>query len=390
MLALLVLTAIAGADNGFDINVSTIRRTIRHWMRERDVTCVSSVLVVGGGVAGLVAASALARAGVSCTLVEANPVPLGASILISGQALQMLYDLVDEGALNAAGTPSPTGRGNVFASLGIYRPTLSQILKGAARQWGVDLRDGVRLVDLRQDDASAVATLSDGSETSFDAVIGADGLRSTVRSLIAPGAAEPQYSGQSCIRWMIPGDPIPDLSGTIHLPSGKLLSYPLPGQIYAILVFKHPRGDIAVGQDEAFAILERLLSTSDDARVAALCARSTRDLPLIFRPFEWLLMPRPWSRGRTMLIGDAAHATTAHMGYGGGLALEDGIVIAEALLASDTIDEAYATFEERRYERVRHVVETSLRLSRLEQEGTSESELERILSAGLAELKLPY
>jgi len=50
-----------------------------------------------------------------------------------------------------------------------------------------------------------------------------------------------------------------------------------------------------------------------------------------YRPLESLLLKSPWYRGRVLLIGDAAHATTPHVGYGAGLAVEDGIVLTELL-----------------------------------------------------------
>ena len=116
----------------------------------------------------------------------------------------------------------------------------------------------------------------------------------------------------------------------------------------------------------------------------------TPETPLIFRPFEWLLLDRPWSRGRVVLIGDAAHATTAHMGYGGGLAIEDGVAVAEEILSAETVAKAFASFEARRYERVRHVVETSLSLSRLEQKGSSEAELEAVLAPALMKMRAAF
>lgn len=354
------------------------------------MACVSSALVVGSGVAGLTVAANLVLGGVRCDLVEAASAPVGASILISGHALENLLALGGRERLLAAGLLDPLGRRGVYRSLGIYRPALAEILKDAALEAGVALREGVRLTGLRSEEPSVVACFADGSERVYDAVIGADGLRSTVRSLVAPEAALPQYSGQSCIRWMTPGDPVPGLAGTIHLPFGKLLSYPLPGQIYSITVFTYPRRDAIVDQAEARRMLQHQLGACADEGVKVLHSRLTPEISLIFRPFEWLLMPRPWSRGRIVLVGDAAHATTAHMGYGGGLAIEDGVVLAEAMLSADSLTEAYDSFETRRFDRVRHVVETSLTLSRMEQADEAPETLETILLPALERLNAPY
>lgn len=79
-----------------------------------------------------------------------------------------------------------------------------------------------------------------------------------------------------------------------------------------------------------------------------------------------LLLPRPWHRGRTVLIGDAVHATTPHLAAGAGLGIEDAIVLAEELAAADTMEAALDSFETRRWERCRMVVENSERLGELE------------------------
>ncbi len=53
------------------------------------------------------------------------------------------------------------------------------------------------------------------------------------------------------------------------------------------------------------------------------------DSRINYRPLENLLLARPWHQGRVLLIGDAAHATTPHLAYGAGLAVEDGLVLGE-------------------------------------------------------------
>src|SRR5690606_36952174 len=78
-----------------------------------------------------------------------------------------------------------------------------------------------------------------------------------------------------------------------------------------------------------------------------------------YRPLEWVLLPAPWHKGRVVLIGDAVHATTPHMASGAGMAVEDGLVLAEELSRHDSPDEALAAFSARRFERARMVVENS-------------------------------
>jgi 2-polyprenyl-6-methoxyphenol hydroxylase-like FAD-dependent oxidoreductase len=108
-----------------------------------------------------------------------------------------------------------------------------------------------------------------------------------------------------------------------------------------------------------------------------------------YRPLEAILMPKPWYRGRVVLIGDAAHATTPHLASGAGMAIEDGIVLAEELAQSDSIDAGLAQFMERRYARGKLVVENSLRLGELEMNHGSHQEHTQIMVDSMAELRQP-
>jgi 2-polyprenyl-6-methoxyphenol hydroxylase-like FAD-dependent oxidoreductase len=86
------------------------------------------------------------------------------------------------------------------------------------------------------------------------------------------------------------------------------------------------------------------------------------------RKVYWLLMPSPWYRGRVLLIGDAAHATTPQLAMGGAIALEDGIVLAELVDGTTDLGAALDRFMARRYERCRMVVENSVQLSEWEKD----------------------
>ena len=85
-----------------------------------------------------------------------------------------------------------------------------------------------------------------------------------------------------------------------------------------------------------------------------------------YRPLETILVPRPWHRGRVVLIGDAAHSMTPHLASGAGMAIEDGIVLSEELAAADAVDAALERFMERRWDRCRTVVENSAQISEWE------------------------
>ena len=113
--------------------------------------------------------------------------------------------------------------------------------------------------------------------------------------------------------------------------------------------------------------------------VADIREALTPESKIVYRPLFALLMPGPWHRGRTLLMGDAAHATTPHLATGAGLAVEDALVLAEEIERAASCDEAIHRFTERRYERCRMVVENSVRLGDLEQRAGSPQEYERLM-----------
>jgi len=108
-----------------------------------------------------------------------------------------------------------------------------------------------------------------------------------------------------------------------------------------------------------------------------------------YRPLEAVLLPDPWFRGRVILIGDAVHATTPHLASGAGMAIEDGLVLAEELARDSDIDAALPRFMRRRYERGKLVVENSLRLGEIEMSHGSPTEHSRLMLAAAAALAQP-
>jgi 2-polyprenyl-6-methoxyphenol hydroxylase-like FAD-dependent oxidoreductase len=90
------------------------------------------------------------------------------------------------------------------------------------------------------------------------------------------------------------------------------------------------------------------------------------DSRIVYRPLETILLPSPWFRNRVLLIGDAAHATTPHVGYGAGLAVEDAIVLADVLQGEAPMDDALNAFMMRRHPRCAQIVNGSVKLGQLE------------------------
>ena len=112
--------------------------------------------------------------------------------------------------------------------------------------------------------------------------------------------------------------------------------------------------------------------------------------PVIARPYESVRLAGDWCSGRVLLVGDAAHATTPNLSSGGGMALEDGVVLAQELTKAGVVPAGLEAFMARRRDRVRLVVDTSLRLMELENSGASQRESAPLRMAAMAELARPY
>jgi 2-polyprenyl-6-methoxyphenol hydroxylase-like FAD-dependent oxidoreductase len=100
--------------------------------------------------------------------------------------------------------------------------------------------------------------------------------------------------------------------------------------------------------------------------VARLREQIVAPAEVVYRPLEVLLLPSPWYRGRILLIGDAAHTTTPHLGQGAGMAIEDAVVLAELLDQDLGLETALERFMERRFERCKFVVESSIQVGEWE------------------------
>ena len=375
------------------------------------MACVSKALIIGGGIAGLSSAIALARVGVQCDVVELADQPLGASLGISGRAAEALdelgvYDRCYETSrpftndttvlhqFDAAGNlisqgPRRTDWPGQKVALGVYRPDFLQTMAEEAERLGVKIRKNQTAKAIDDRDSGAVVTFESGETQIYDLVVGADGVGSRTRQMLFPDAAKPAYTGQISIRWMAPG-PFLEGEGWYHSPVGRLGFYYLPqGVIYIPAVISRPIWRRMTDEDVRALFIE-LLDSFTAPPIVELRRRLDSDAELIGRPFEWILLPPPWHRGRCLLIGDAAHATSAHMGMGGGMALEDSVVLAQCIAKAETLPEALEAFMARRFERVRTVVETSVALSRLEQAKAPPSENVALITKAFATISQPY
>jgi 2-polyprenyl-6-methoxyphenol hydroxylase-like FAD-dependent oxidoreductase len=232
-------------------------------------------------------------------------------------------------------------------------------------------------------------TFADGRKGRYDLVVGADGIHSQIRGMIFPELPPPQFTGQGC--WRVVANRPQEVDRTEMYFGGpvKLGINPVSDDEMYMFVLEHVPNNPFYAYEALVPHLTGLIASFDGA-VAAVRESITQPAQVNYRPLEWILVPDPWYQGRVVLIGDAAHATTPHLASGAGLAAEDGIVLAEEIQRHDSVDAALRAFMARRFQRVRMVVENSVRIGQMEMAGDTSNQGTMMLGATLTGLQAPY
>lgn len=336
------------------------------------------ILVIGGGIGGLTSAIALGQRGHRVTVIEKDPAwsVYGVGIIQQGNVLRAVdqlgildryiaagcgFDAVEVFAphgLQVARVPSPRLLENYPANVGVSRRALQSVLADAARERGASIRLGLTADRIDQDGAQAAVTLSDGTTETFDLVVGADGVYSQTRKMVLPDAEEPQFTGQAVWRYNLPKPDGMDTLQVYNGPTGAGLVPMSGGLMYLYLTTPEPDNPRFPRAGLAAQMQHRAASCAPAIR--ALAEQITDDAGVVYRPLEGMLVTGAWHSGRVVLLGDAVHATTPHLGQGAGLAIEDSLVLAEELDRHDTIEGALAAYRERRFHRCAAIVRASL------------------------------
>jgi 2-polyprenyl-6-methoxyphenol hydroxylase-like FAD-dependent oxidoreductase len=271
--------------------------------------------------------------------------------------------------------------------LGMARQSLHEVMAAEVARLGVEVRLGVTASHIADPSADGVdVDFTDGSSGHYDIVVGADGIYSATRAATLHTAGEPQYAGQ--VIWRAETDLPEGLDRYTMMIAGpiRLGLVPLPdGRLYVWML------DSTVGperppRETLLGLFQERISRFGGV-APQVAAQLTDVTQLDFRALPWLLVPPPWGSRRVVLIGDAVHATTPHIAFGAGLALEDAVVLGELVAAGTPFDELAAAMATRRYSRSKLVVETSLQLSRWEQEpGPPNPEAGPLIGRAMAQL----
>lgn len=349
---------------------------------------IGRILVVGGGIGGLAVAIAARRAGVQVDLLELQPSfkVYHVGIIVQGNFIRAMAALGIAAAAVKAGYPHeglefqdlhghvlmsfpgiPLAGPSYPSDLGMARPALHEVLIDAARREDANLRLGLTFESLVDAGTHVDAQFTDGTQGRYDLVIGADGLHSTVRQQLFGDAGKPQFTGQGVWRYNIPR-PSALTKGVmcLGLKGGKCGAMPLTESTAYVLLVQAEPGNPRHPADRLADIFRERLATCTGL-FAQMRAQITDSSQVVYRPLYRVSLPPPWFKGRMLLIGDAAHATTPHLGQGAAQAVEDAVVVGELLSQSFDMPALGEAFMKRRYERCRFIAESSVQIGAWEQ-----------------------
>jgi 2-polyprenyl-6-methoxyphenol hydroxylase-like FAD-dependent oxidoreductase len=371
---------------------------------------IGRALIVGGGVAGMSCAIQMRKAGIEVDLIDRDPLGRidGAGITVSGPTLRALrtvgvvdevlamgatwnnFEVHDQAGRHLGLVEVPPLAAGLPGTGGIMRPVLHKILSNRSTQLGTRVRLGVTLADLKDHGDCVEATLSDGSVSRFDLVVGADGIFSELRDRLFADAPQPIATGQVIYR-LVAERPA-DFEYT-HFFMGtdiKVGFNPVSTtHMYMYLLHKAAANPRIEPVEQPRMLYEAMAGFGGFVPAIRETVLTSNAHTVNYRQLEVLLQPAPWYRGRAVLIGDAAHATTPHLAYGAGMAIEDGVVLVEELGRCASLGAALEGFMARRFERCRRVIENSVELGRLEMTHGSPAVHAKLMSESLAALREP-
>ncbi|ROO89061.1 salicylate hydroxylase [Actinocorallia herbida] len=362
------------------------------------MTAQGSIAISGAGIGGLAAAIALRALGHEVVVYEQAPkfARVGADINLTPNAVRAL-DGLGVGAALRETAARPTHRisrtydtgeetsrlpmGDIAEQqygapqLTMHRADLMTALEAAVPASAI--RFSAKVTGLTQDDEGVTLEFADGTTARHDAVIGADGIHSSVRTALF-GKESPDFTGVVAFRAVVP---VETLAGVDNLDAftkwwgpdkdTQIVTFPLNrGRdlfIFATIPQEgwHEESWTQPGNVAELSELYRdfhpearqLLAACDEVLKSALYVRD----PLA-----------SWTVGRATLMGDASHPMMPFMAQGAGQAIEDGVVLARAIAAHDAFPAAFAAYEAARRERTARIQISSRDNAWLKESGTGD------------------
>ena len=354
------------------------------------------ITIAGAGIAGLTLALMLAKRGFGATLLEAAPAlsDAGAGVQLSPNATRVLRDLdLLEAVAARAIRPDhlrirrardgvdlavmPLGEGAEARYrapfLLVHRADLQSVLLDAVQAHdSLVLETGVRIEDVELRADGVALRTGAGGQRAADGLVGADGIHSRVRRLIAPEHLPLVSGGRTAWRGLVPAEAAPaharlSASNLWLGPGAHLVHYPVRGGHLVNVVA------ITSGASRRAPEASDWAAVGDPAQIAQAFASWSRDArALVAAVPDWRVWPlcdraplKPWSRGVVTLVGDAAHPMLPFLAQGAAQAIEDAAALANALREQGSFAAAAATYESARWAKATRVQRDSRRQGRI-------------------------
>jgi 2-polyprenyl-6-methoxyphenol hydroxylase-like FAD-dependent oxidoreductase len=329
------------------------------------------IAIIGGGIGGLTMALTLIQNGQNAVVYESATEikPLGAGILMANNAMQVFDKLGVRHKIEKAGCKISTIKitnaqlKTIYQSelnkyeiqygvynVAIHRADLQKILANEIGYENIQLSKRVLKIDKGSD---FTLTFEDGTTANYEVLIGADGIKSTVRNQLFPGGII-RYTKQRCWRGLIELDWTSKYNQEAFEAWGK-------GKRF---------GFVKISDKKVYwyAVINETLMKENSSitdlfkefhpEVVQMISQTPKD-KIIFNDIVDLQPIYQWYNGKACLIGDAAHATTPNMGQGACQAVEDAYVIGTLLKQGKDIEGILAQYQKLRMKKAHFIVNTS-------------------------------
>ena len=350
------------------------------------MTGTRTAVVIGGGIAGPVTAIALHQAGIDATVYEAYTTAadgVGGMLGLAPNGLDALAAVGLDHAVRALAQPVSamvihSGTGKPLARFAdpagtpilhvIWRADLYRALHEEASRRGIRIEHGHRFVRAEDTGDGVTAGFADGSAARADILIGADGVRSTVRSLIDPTAPAPRYTGLLGFgAWTTEAD-VAATKDDYHMIFGKkaFFGYQASRDGRISWFANLPRGEPLTLRQARENPAERWLDVLRDAfagdrtPAAAILGHTDPARLTVVGALEIMPTAPVWSRGRIVLVGDAVHVPSPSSGQGASLAIEGAVELARCLRDLPP-EQAFNAYENLRRDRVTRIIALAAR-----------------------------
>ncbi len=348
------------------------------------------VIIIGCGIAGPSLAIALKRAGIDCIIYESHDAisDFGwLTLTANGTTIWKSFGIFEKIIANSMPIEELVAcnfQVNVIGTINtgedlerkydagiimIARESLTKILYNKAIVQGTVIEFGKKLADIKETGDKVIAYFEDGTSAQGDFLIGCDGIHSRTRSIIIPDAPRPTYAGHVIVGGITDSnDCASSMSpNKIYLTYGKKAFFENILQESGVHMWftyvnhpeppKYKRGEKnnndLISEDQWRKKLSQI--HKDDSKLVQESINAPGVILPHFPIYDIPYLPT-WHKKSVCLIGDAAHATSPHIGEGASMAMGDAIVLAKCLRDIPNTEKAFETFEKLRKNRTERVV----------------------------------